>query len=221
MSNIAANIDCANSAMVAENDASQTVAPCGPSHQDTLNIWGDRPSITIGARILKSLARARAAIIHESPPIYSRGAWAIINDVPYPPPPPYAGSSRHPPTYSEALEIGVVASPLRVEQRMRSRHCLGDSPSQSATASSEVDDPATLTECSAPLPDEHAEPACANGGGLNASFGYYSELLPEYTSIDDTASLSPVVRQWRLGQPAFEKPPRHPRGFINYDSITS
>ncbi|KAJ2899152.1 hypothetical protein IWW38_001093 [Coemansia aciculifera] len=166
---------------------------------------------TIGALILKSIARARAAIIHESPPVYSRGAWAIISDIPYPPPPPYAGSSRHPPTYAEALEIGVVASPLRAEQRMLCIYRQNTSPSMSATHSvhssngtvaeqASGDEEALLSGCDYRMTSLEELPDGDEDG----------ESLPDYADI-----ISPVVRRWRLGQAAFEKPPLHPRGFVN------
>ncbi|KAJ2660356.1 hypothetical protein IW148_003831 [Coemansia sp. RSA 1199] len=146
---------------------------------------------SLGARILKTFVRARAAILHESPPVYMRGAWAIINDVPYPPPPPYA-SSRHPPTYDEAMEIGVVASPMRVEQQMQaqSRHAVprvASAPQLSALADAAYED--TML----PAVDQ-----C---------------VLPRYADVEDTVLVSPVVQGWRLGESAFEKPPMHPKGY--------
>ncbi|KAJ2735715.1 hypothetical protein IW152_001353 [Coemansia sp. BCRC 34962] len=182
-------------------------------HYNGAQLWGTRPSTTIGTRILKSLARAKAAIIHDSPPAYSRGAWAIINDVPFPPPPPYAGSSRHPPTYNEALEIGVVASPLRAEQRMRCR-CQQHMSLHVSTV------------CSVAINRTSDEDMEATTSGHNFCTAHLvtlpgderakDELLPKYADIEDVAPVSLVVRQWRLGQAAFEKPPLHPRGFTNY-----
>ncbi|KAJ2877446.1 hypothetical protein H4R27_006207, partial [Coemansia aciculifera] len=159
-------------------------------------VWGPRPSITIGTRILASLARARAAIIHKSPPVYSCGAWAIINDVPFPPPPPYAGSSRHPPTYAEALEIGVVASPLRAEQRIRCRYL----PNMSLPVS---------TACSVRSSDMTVDRM--SGEGMEATAdgrnyymipsvtlpddGYIEDvLLPKYADIRDLTPVSLIVR---------------------------
>ncbi|KAJ2146677.1 hypothetical protein IW136_000467 [Coemansia sp. RSA 678] len=143
---------------------------------------------SLGARILKTFVRARDAILHESPPVYMRGAWAIINDVPYPPPPPYA-SSRHPPTYDEAMEIGVVASPMRVEQQMQAQSRVprvASAPQLSALADAAYD---TML----PPVDE-----C---------------VLPSYAGAEDTELVSPVVQGWRLGESAFEKPPMHPKGY--------
>ncbi|KAJ2437691.1 hypothetical protein GGF42_008540 [Coemansia sp. RSA 2424] len=194
-----------------------------PAQHDgaTAELWGARPSITIGALILKSLARARAAITHESPPAYSRGAWALISDVPYPPPPPYAGSSRHPPTYAEALEIGVVASPLRAEQRMRCRCHTSESPSMSAEcnvrSSDMVAEQASSSETLTSSRDCRMTPLETLPGDDDDD----EELLPDYMDVEDVAPISIVVRQWKLGQPAFEKPPLHPRGFTNYPSLSS
>ncbi|KAJ2500597.1 hypothetical protein GGH96_002640 [Coemansia sp. RSA 1972] len=142
---------------------------------------------SLGARILKTFVRARAAILHESPPVYMRGAWAIINDVPYPPPPPYA-SSRHPPTYDEAMEIGVVASPMRIEQQMQAQSRVprvASAPQLSALADAANDTVLPAMEC----------------------------VLPSYADVEDTELVSPVVRGWRLGESAFEKPPMHPKGY--------
>ncbi|KAJ2088137.1 hypothetical protein GGI09_006437 [Coemansia sp. S100] len=181
-------------------------------------VWGPRPSVTIGTRILKSLARARAAIIHKSPPVYSRGAWAIINDVPFPPPPPYAGSTRHPPTYAEALEIGVVASPLRAEQRIHCRCQPNMSLPASATCSVRSSDMSVdqtsgegIEATASSRNDYTTCPATFSGDGYSED-----ELLPKYADIEDLTPVSLVVRQWRLGQAAFEKPPLHPRGFTDY-----
>ncbi|KAJ2055367.1 hypothetical protein GGI17_006668 [Coemansia sp. S146] len=183
-------------------------------------VWGPRPSATIGTRILASLARARAAIIHKSPPVYSRGAWAIINDVPFPPPPPYAGSSRHPPTYAEALEIGVVASPLRAEQRIRCR-CHPDMslpvPATCGVRSSYMAVDRTSGD------GMEATASCRNycmtpPAALPGDSCIEDEWLPKYADIRDLTPVSLVVRQWRLGQAAFEKPPLHPRGFTGYHS---
>ncbi|KAJ2029022.1 hypothetical protein H4S03_007593 [Coemansia sp. S3946] len=181
-------------------------------------VWGPRPSVTIGTRILKSLARARAAIIHNSPPVYSRGAWAIINDVPFPPPPPYAGSTRHPPTYAEALEIGVVASPLRAEQRIHCRCQPNMSLPASATCSVRSSDMSVdqtsgegIEATTSSRSDYTTRPATLSGDGYSDY-----ELLPTYADIEDLTPVSLVVRQWRLGQAAFEKPPLHPRGFTDY-----
>lgn len=181
-------------------------------------VWGPRPSVTIGTRILKSLARARAAIIHKSPPVYSRGAWAIINDVPFPPPPPYAGSSRHPPTYAEALEIGVVASPLRAEQRIRCRCHPNMSLPVSAACSVRSSDIAVDQTSGEDMEDTaRSSNYCTTPPATLPGDGYdEDELLPKYADIGDLTPVSLVVRQWRLGQAAFEKPPLHPRGFNDY-----
>ncbi|KAJ2412964.1 hypothetical protein H4218_001518 [Coemansia sp. IMI 209128] len=187
-------------------------------HYDGAQLWGTRPSTTIGTRILKSLARARAAIIHNSPPAYSRGAWAIINDVPFPPPPPYAGSSRHPPTYAEALEIGVVASPLRAEERL---HC-GCHPNMSPPVSSGCREATNRTSGESVEATASSHNCCTTHLVTLPGDGYgKDELLPKYADIEDVPPVSLVVRQWRLGQAAFEKPPRHPRGFTNYRSHAS
>ncbi|KAJ2877729.1 hypothetical protein H4R27_006097 [Coemansia aciculifera] len=187
-------------------------------------VWGPRPSVTIGTRILASLARARAAIIHKSPPVYSRGAWAIINDVPFPPPPPYAGSSRHPPTYAEALEIGVVASPLRAEQRIRCR-CHPNTSLPASTACSVRSSYMTVDRMSGEGMEATATATASNRNccmipsATLPDDGYIEdELLPKYADIGDLTPVSLVVRQWRLGQAAFEKPPLHPRGFTDYHS---
>ncbi|KAJ2341194.1 hypothetical protein IWW50_005115 [Coemansia erecta] len=148
-----------------------------------------------GALILKTFARARAAILNEAPPSYARGAWAIINDVPYPPPPPYA-SSRHPPTYDESMEIGVVASPLRVEQQMQfqsHRQC--------------IPRVASAPQLGALVEQQDAEDMLLPGIG--------DCELPRYEDVEDTVALSPVVQGWRLGESAFEKPPMHPKGYVH------
>ncbi|KAJ1784528.1 hypothetical protein LPJ59_006335, partial [Coemansia sp. RSA 2399] len=180
--------------------------------RDDASSSSSRPNAGLGARILMSLARAKAVIIKESPPHYTRGAWAIINDVPYPPPPPYAGSSRHPPSYEDAMEIGVVASPLRVEQLLRS--CPRE--------------PLIPRVASAPQlaswPSGSSTPSANSGHAITRHTDDESELLlpiisdtvdslPKYGDIDATLVLSPVVRRWNLGQQAFEKPPRHPKGY--------
>ncbi|KAJ1848313.1 hypothetical protein LPJ70_001092 [Coemansia sp. RSA 2708] len=161
-------------------DALPYIAPTSESAQ--------QPVEGFGTQFFKMLARARAAIIHEAPPSYVRGAWAIINDVPYPPPPPYA-CSRHPPSYDEAMEIGVVASPMRVEQQMQRRTSVprvASAPQLSA-----------LADQASNLPE--------------------TEQLPSYEDVEDTRLVSPVVQRWQLGEPAFEKPPMHPKGYT-YDA---
>ncbi|KAJ1724850.1 hypothetical protein LPJ53_000918 [Coemansia erecta] len=183
-----------------------------------------------GALFFQSLARAKAAVAKATPPPkYSRGAWSIINDVPYPPPPPYAGYTRHPPSYEEALEIGVVASPLRVEQRMRSRQVITRAaPSIHLDSESEPEDIAHLPRvASAPQLTMLASEAAANMAFvLSLPFSDESddllpslpeiedaEHLPRYADVDDTLPLSPVVSRWRLGESAFEKPARSPKGY--------
>ncbi|KAJ2162582.1 hypothetical protein GGF46_000585 [Coemansia sp. RSA 552] len=155
-----------------------------------------------GARIMKSLARARAAVTQGPPPTYARGAWAIINDVPYPPPPPYA-SSRHPPTYDEALEIGVVASPLRVEQHMR--QCQRRRQQLPRVSSAPQ---LTALQLQTPEPEDTLLPDVPEE----------VMALPSYDDVDETVLLSPVVKKWQLGQPAFEKPALHPKGYAYVDA---
>ncbi|KAJ2827041.1 hypothetical protein FBU31_003280 [Coemansia sp. 'formosensis'] len=201
----------------ARNDDIQTLAHTLPQH-DGAALWGPRPSVTIGTRILQSLARAKAAIIHQQPPVYSRGAWAIINDVPYPPPPPYAGSSRHPPTYEEALEIGVVASPLRAEQRMHS-HPSTSIPASTACSVRSLDTTVDRTSDESMEDTASGRNYCTTHTATLPGDDYdEDELLPTYADIGDVAPVSLVVRQWRLGQAAFEKPPLHPRGFTGYSN---
>ncbi|KAJ2798742.1 hypothetical protein H4R20_004712 [Coemansia guatemalensis] len=176
-----------------------------------------RHGCSFGGRIWESLSRV---IAYEAPPVYTRGAWAIINDVPYPAPPPYAGSSRHPPTYEEALEIGVVASPLRIEQRMR----------RQSRASSMAFADGRASAClprveSAPQLTTLPESASRISGGSSNTLVQNEpedaflpgvldeEILPKYDDVDDTIPLSPVVRRWHLGEPAFEKPAMHPKGY--------
>ncbi|PIA19258.1 hypothetical protein COEREDRAFT_79213 [Coemansia reversa NRRL 1564] len=206
--------------------SSVEVPGCPTTHFETLH-----PSSTscrngggFGGRIWESFSRA---IAFEAPPAYTRGAWAIINDVPYPAPPPYAGSSRHPPTYEEALEIGVVASPLRVEQRMR---CQGRISSMAFAASSAI---ACLPRVES-APQLTALPETANRSSEGSSNTNVQneledtflpgvldeEFLPKYDDVDDTIALSPIVRRWHLGEPAFEKPAMHPKGY-KYSSASN
>ncbi|KAJ2781152.1 hypothetical protein GGI15_003294 [Coemansia interrupta] len=183
-----------------------------------------------GALFFQSLARAKAAVTKATPPPkYSRGAWSIINDVPYPPPPPYAGYTRHPPSYEEALEIGVVASPLRVEQRMRNRQALSRAArSIHLDSGSEPEDTTHLPRvASAPQLTMLASEAAANmafvlslplsdeDDDLLPSLPEIEDAvhLPRYADVDDTLPLSAVVSRWRLGEPAFEKPARSPKGY--------
>ncbi|KAJ1773617.1 hypothetical protein IW138_001129 [Coemansia sp. RSA 986] len=184
-------------------------ASVSDSVENDINSSRNGASVGLGARILMSFARAKAAIIKESPPHYTRGAWAIINDVPYPPPPPYAGSSRHPPTYEDAMEIGVVASPLRVEQLM---HCCSTEPLLPRIASA----PQLLSIPSEPNTSAsgRANPRqiTEEGNHIPASSATV-DSLPRYGDVDATTLLSPIVRRWKLGQPAFEKPPLHPKGY--------
>ncbi|KAI9503963.1 hypothetical protein BX070DRAFT_223186, partial [Coemansia spiralis] len=162
---------------------------------------------SLGTRILMSLARAKAAIVREPPPGYARGAWAIINDVPYPPPPPYAGSNHHPPSYEDAIEIGVVASPLRVEQLMRRRYASNTQEQELPRIASAPH----LARVSSRSPyGEHYNRHSI--GVLLSTLPASFEDLPKYTNVDNTLPLSPVVRRWKLGEPAFEKPPLHPKG---------
>ncbi|KAJ2663424.1 hypothetical protein IWW48_001307 [Coemansia sp. RSA 1200] len=170
----------------------------------------NRPTIGLGARIWMSLARAKAVIIKDSPPNYTRGAWAIISDVPYPPPPPYAGSSRHPPTYEDAMEIGVVASPLRVEQLMHSRSQVRSSEVLLPRTASAPQLAALSVESTAPASRdiEYLFPRIPAGSDAAAD-----NSLPNYLDVDSTIPLSPIVRRWRLGEPAFEKPSLHPKGY--------
>ncbi|KAJ2455445.1 hypothetical protein EV183_000777 [Coemansia sp. RSA 2336] len=141
---------------------------------DPIQLPANQPSETsprFSDLVFKTFARARAAILNP-PPAYARGAWAIINDVPYPPPPPYTGS-RHPPTYDEAMEIGVIASPLRVEQQMQCR-------SRQSRGLPRVASAPQLT-----LLDEQMAG------------------LPTYEDIEDTRLLSPVVQKWKLDDVCF------------------
>ncbi|KAJ2084334.1 hypothetical protein H4R24_000127 [Coemansia sp. RSA 988] len=206
--------------LAATGISSSTFMPnCPTTHVET-----SRPSSascrhgnSFGGRIWESLSRA---IAYEAPPVYTRGAWAIINDVPYPAPPPYAGSSRHPPTYDEALEIGVVASPLRIEQRMRRQSRI----SNMALVNSRVSACLPRVE-SAPQLRTLPESTSRISGASSATIAQDEsddmllpgvldeEILPEYGDVDDTIPLSPVVRRWHLGEPAFEKPAMHPKGY--------
>ncbi|KAJ2523725.1 hypothetical protein GGI11_001309 [Coemansia sp. RSA 2049] len=177
----------------------------------------NRPTVGLGARIWMSLARAKAVIIKDLPPNYTRGAWAIINDVPYPPPPPYAGSSRHPPTYDDAMEIGVVASPLRVEQLMHSRSQVRSSEVLLPRTASAPQLAALSAESTAPASREieYLFPRLPAGSDAAAD-----SSLPNYVDVDSTIPLSSVVRRWKLGEPAFEKPSRHPKGYQHPSTVT-
>ncbi|KAJ2767220.1 hypothetical protein IWQ56_003417, partial [Coemansia nantahalensis] len=140
-----------------------------------------------GTGFFEAIARA---IIREDPPLYSRGAWATISDVPFPGPPPYAGSRYRPPTYEEAMEIGVVASPMRVAQRMRRQSRQAASAAIGRAASAPELAAMSATSSGAGGPQEPSE-----------------EMLPPYGVEADTVPASHVVRGWRLGEPALEKPP--------------
>ncbi|KAJ2395001.1 hypothetical protein GGI05_001787, partial [Coemansia sp. RSA 2603] len=45
--------------------------------------------------------------------------------------------------------------------------------------------------------------------------------LPSYADVDETLPLSPVVSRWRLGEPAFEKPARSPKGYVYPEASTA
>ncbi|KAJ1929048.1 hypothetical protein EC988_010133, partial [Linderina pennispora] len=150
-------------------------------------------------RLRKSISRARDALMLRQPPGYCRGAWSIINDIPYPPPPPYAGNSR-PPSYDDAMEIGVVASPMRVaEQRSHGGvRRTTSTPGLSSLAQGEQ----------GLLIDSAGENDFLPAGPLPGE-----ELLPEYPGTGEHVYSSEVVSQWQLGERAIEKPPIHPRGY--------
>ncbi|KAI8322532.1 hypothetical protein GQ54DRAFT_297333 [Martensiomyces pterosporus] len=249
---IADNLACSAVNMVISN---AQLPPAITAPRPAVAPWPqgtNRPSSgrSLRARLRKSLARAKELLMPASPPSYNRGAWGIINDVPYPPPPPYAGNNRHPPTYDEAMEIGVVASPLRIEQRMRNRCC--HRPTASVTAGSDMPNSVTTSSLSLPsaspsssegiaavhiprtasaptltsLPDGQEEISYANtihNESLAASRGQADGILPEipedgemppsYSDAEDAALVSHVVRQWRLGERAIEKPPIHHLGY--------
>ncbi|KAJ2776118.1 hypothetical protein H4R18_005836 [Coemansia javaensis] len=163
---------------------------------------------SLGLRILDSIVRA---VVREDPPLYSRGAWSIISDVPYPAPPPYAGSRCHPPSYEEALEIGVVASPLRAQQLRTRRTTMAQQQQMGRTASA--------PQLGA-LPESAGRLRAASLGSSSPACS--SPLLPVVPEDDDdtlpeyeihSPPSSGVVGQWRLGEPAFEKPPMDSKGY--------
>ncbi|KAJ1647193.1 hypothetical protein J3B02_006226, partial [Coemansia erecta] len=185
-----------------------------------------------GSLLYKSLTRAMAAMSRPAPPKYTRGAWSIINDVPYPPPPPYAGYSRHPPSYEEALEIGVVASPLRVEQQMRHRdHISRPAPSINLVSGSNCEGVTLLPRvASAPqltllaansFPSQDLHMPADAENELFSGPVETGHVLPRYIEVDSTTPLSPVVSRWRLGEAAVEKPARHPRGYAYPDDAAA
>ncbi|KAJ2227562.1 hypothetical protein H4R99_007792 [Coemansia sp. RSA 1722] len=197
-------------------------------------------SAGFGSLLYKSLTRAMAAMSRPAPPKYTRGAWSIINDVPYPPPPPYAGYSSHPPSYEEALEIGVVASPLRVEQQMRHRdhisrpapsiNLVADSDSEDVTVLPRVASAPQLTLLAASFPPEDAHMQIEDfipASTVDEEYDMFAEpaethhILPRYIEIDSTVPLSPVVSRWRLGEAAFEKPALHPKGYTYPDAAAA
>ncbi|KAJ2725192.1 hypothetical protein GGI07_001454 [Coemansia sp. Benny D115] len=199
------------------------------------------PSVGFGTMLMQSLTRAKATITMQTlPPDYSRGAWGIISDVPFPAPPPYAGYSRHPPSYEEALEIGLIASPLRVEQQQNRRnHFIRRSPISCTAAPSINLDSDDEDDMGSSLPRVSSAPQLS--ALLESSETYHGRMtiggilfgedvefadeplpeapaLPSYYDEEDSVCLCPVVSGWKLGEPAFEKPPRHPRGYVYADA---
>ncbi|KAJ1933614.1 hypothetical protein FBU59_005970 [Linderina macrospora] len=91
------------------------------------------------------------------------------------------------------MEIGVVASPMRVEaQRTNSSIRRAASSPGLASVGHVI--------------------GTADEDGLLPDTMVLDEVLPEYPGTGETVYSSEVVGQWRLGERAIEKPPIHPRG---------
>ncbi|OMJ27133.1 hypothetical protein AYI69_g3440 [Smittium culicis] len=86
------------------------------------NIFRPRPTVKITYKPPKSHIRKLYTSIRNylvNPPFYNYSGCSYLRNITYPPPPPY-WSSNDPPPYDIAIQIGVIASPLRLEQLLTS-----------------------------------------------------------------------------------------------------
>ncbi|KAJ1959444.1 hypothetical protein GGI12_004332 [Dipsacomyces acuminosporus] len=85
---------------------------------------------------------------------------------------------------------------------------------------------------SANMPDErsvrHNDCTGDETANISADGGIFPEVpddegvLPTYMDVEDSSPMSDVVRQWRLGEHAIEKPSIHPLGYrYPASSVTS
>ncbi|PVU97412.1 hypothetical protein BB559_002042 [Furculomyces boomerangus] len=80
-----------------------------------------KPKTTKQTKLSRFLSKLKDIIL--LPPDYSKGNWSYIKDFRYPPPPMY-WSYTSPPPYEVALEMGVIASPKRIESMLNSENLL-------------------------------------------------------------------------------------------------